>query len=93
MPENRRAFFPHAEKLSVDCTEAGASAEGLYDPTKREEKFYGGPPVPTCSRRDGTANSPRILTLPGNLTTQFKYDVGGRLTHRILPDGSVVVME
>jgi RHS repeat-associated protein len=33
------------------------------------------------------------VTQPGNLTTTFGYDSAGRLTHRILPDGSRVVMQ
>jgi RHS repeat-associated protein len=33
------------------------------------------------------------VTLPGNLITHFKHDAAGRLTHRIMPDGSQVVMQ
>jgi YD repeat-containing protein len=33
------------------------------------------------------------ITQPGNLTTRFEYDGAGRITRRILPDGSKVAVE
>ena len=62
------------EELRIDSTVAGSGE--------------------TLSRtiRYGYGPNGRLLSLaqPGNLTSRYVYDAAGRMTHRILPDGSTV---
>jgi hypothetical protein len=58
---DKKTYVPDEELWHVFAFQHGLYGPGdLYDPTRNEGRFYGRPPVPTCSRRDVTATSARI---------------------------------
>ena len=63
------------EELRIDSTDKGGSAT-----LSRTVRYAYGP--------NGRLLS---LTQPGNVTSRYVYDAAGRMTHRILPDGSKLV--
>jgi hypothetical protein len=73
---DNKIYLPDAELWHVFAYQRRLGGPGdLYDPTKRETKFYGRPPVPTCSRRDETTFSARINFI-------MRFDTGASIPMR-----------